>query len=59
MSELSSRITLVPHLLQKYVPLPGFSPVVGIKPPFIRIVKDMTSIYQNNVNLQALRQATI
>ena len=29
-SVLSSSLTTVPHFLQRYVPLPGFSPVVGM-----------------------------
>lgn len=29
-SVLSSRTTLCPHFVHRYVPLPGFSPVVGI-----------------------------
>jgi len=32
-SESSSRTTTVPHLVQVYVPFPGFSPVVGMFTP--------------------------
>jgi len=38
-SVLSSKITTVPQLLQIYLPLPGFSPVVGIISPLFNFYK--------------------
>jgi len=36
-SVLSSKCTLCPHLVQVYVPIPGFSPVVLIISPSFNI----------------------
>ncbi|MNW43878.1 hypothetical protein D3C74_210900 [compost metagenome] len=42
MSLWSSRVTLVPQLIHRYVPFPGFSPVVDIQtPPFVLVLSTL------------------